>query len=152
MGNWTQSNTNTTDNYAETFRYDANGNILQLNRNGNSQHPGGLAMDRLNYTYRDGTNQLWSVQDGIAAGAYAGDIDNQGGSNYSYDRIGILQRRTFGFNWRCIRKYQSGKLDGLRQNRQYPKEAGISGLCVQCRRRAGGEAVFAVCNESVSWL
>ena len=39
MGNWTQSNTNTTDNYAETFRYDANGNILQLNRNGNSQHP-----------------------------------------------------------------------------------------------------------------
>ena len=146
MGNWTQSNTNTTDNYAETFRYDANGNILQLNRNGNSQHPGGQAMDRLNYTYRDGTNQLWSVQDGIAAGAYAGDIDNQGGSNYSYDRIGILQRRTFGFNWRCIRKYQSGKLDGLRQNRQYPKEAGISGLCVQCRRRAGGEAIFAVCN------
>jgi|GEM_PF-857185 len=36
-------------------------------------------MDRLNYTYRDGTNQLWSVQDGIASGAYAGDIDNQGG-------------------------------------------------------------------------
>ncbi|MCX6263177.1 MAG: hypothetical protein NTZ47_01365, partial [Bacteroidetes bacterium] len=90
MGNWTQSNTNTTDNYAETFRYDANGNILQLNRNGNSQHPGGLAMDRLNYTYRDGTNQLWSVQDGIASGAYAGDIDNQGGSNYSFDRIGNL--------------------------------------------------------------
>jgi hypothetical protein len=52
-GNWSQSNTGTTDNYAETFRYDANGNILQLNRNGNSQHPGGLAMDRLNYTYRD---------------------------------------------------------------------------------------------------
>ena len=26
---------------------------LQLNRNGNSQHPGGQAMDRLNYTYRD---------------------------------------------------------------------------------------------------
>ena len=54
MGNWTQSNTNTTDNYAETFRYDANGNILQLNRNGNSQHPGGQAMDRLNFSYRDG--------------------------------------------------------------------------------------------------
>ena len=47
-------------------------------------------MDRLSYTYRDGTNQLWSVQDGIASGAYAGDIDNQGGSNYSYDRIGNL--------------------------------------------------------------
>ena len=47
-------------------------------------------MDRLNYTYRDGTNQLWSVQDGIAAGAYTGDIDNQGGSNYSYDRIANL--------------------------------------------------------------
>jgi RHS repeat-associated protein len=47
-------------------------------------------MDRLTYTYRSGTNQLWSVQDGIAAGAYAGDIDNQGGSNYSYDRIGNL--------------------------------------------------------------
>jgi hypothetical protein len=89
-GNWSQSNTGTTDNYAETFRYDANGNILQLNRNGNSQHPGGLAMDRLTYTYRSGTNQLWSVQDGIAAGAYAGDIDTQGGSNYSYDRIGNL--------------------------------------------------------------
>ncbi len=52
-GNWSQSNTGTTDNYAETFRYDANGNILQLNRNGNSQRPGALAMDRLNYTYRD---------------------------------------------------------------------------------------------------
>jgi hypothetical protein len=43
-------------------------------------------MDRLNYTYRDGTHQLWSVQDGIAAGAYAGDIDNQGGVIF----IGIL--------------------------------------------------------------
>lgn len=35
-------------------------------------------MHRLNYTYREGTHQLWSVQDGIAAGAYAEDIDNQG--------------------------------------------------------------------------
>ncbi len=43
-----------TDNYAETFRYDANGNILQLNRNGHSHHPGDQAMDRLNYTFRDG--------------------------------------------------------------------------------------------------
>jgi len=58
--------------------------ILQLNRNGNSQHPGGLAMDRLNYTYRDGTHQLWSVQDGIAAGAYAGDINNQVGSIFHW--------------------------------------------------------------------
>jgi hypothetical protein len=52
--------------------------ILQLNRNGNSQHPGALAMDRLNFTYRDGTHQFWSVQDGITAGSYAGDIDNKG--------------------------------------------------------------------------
>jgi hypothetical protein len=91
-----------TDNYAETFRYDANGNILQLNRNGHSQQAGGVAMDRLTYTYRSGTNQLWSVQDAVASNAYTGDIDNQGGSNYSYDRIGILQRRTFGFDRRCI--------------------------------------------------
>jgi hypothetical protein len=47
-----------TDNYAETFRYDANGNILQLNRNGHSQQAGGVAMDRLTYTYRSGTNQF----------------------------------------------------------------------------------------------
>ena len=47
-----------TDNYAETFRYDANGNILQLNRNGHSQQAGGVAMDRLIYTYRSGTNQF----------------------------------------------------------------------------------------------
>ncbi|MCA6491719.1 MAG: RHS repeat-associated core domain-containing protein [Chitinophagaceae bacterium] len=79
-----------TDNYAETFRYDANGNILQLNRNGHSQQAGGVAMDRLTYTYRSGTNQLWSVQDAVASNAYTGDIDNQGGSNYSYDRIGNL--------------------------------------------------------------
>jgi len=89
-GNWTQTNAGVTDNYAETFRYDANGNILQLNRNGHSQQAGGVAMDRLTYTYRSGTNQLWSVQDAVASNAYTGDIDNQGGSNYSYDRIGNL--------------------------------------------------------------
>ncbi|MCA6515316.1 MAG: hypothetical protein IM577_06925, partial [Chitinophagaceae bacterium] len=89
-GSWTQTNAGVTDNYAETFRYDANGNILQLNRNGHSQQAGGVAMDRLTYTYRSGTNQLWSVQDAVASNAYTGDIDNQGGSNYSYDRIGNL--------------------------------------------------------------
>jgi hypothetical protein len=47
-------------------------------------------MDRLNYTYRDGTNQFWSVQDGIIAGAYAGDIDNKG-SGENNDKL-IFQK------------------------------------------------------------
>ncbi len=75
--------------------YDANGNIVTLNRNKGSQN-GANAMDELAYTYKttpqDGPNQLVQVADGIASNADAEDIDSQGTNNYVYNAIGQLIR------------------------------------------------------------
>ncbi|GAL85765.1 RHS repeat-associated core domain-containing protein [Sporocytophaga myxococcoides] len=87
--------------YQETFKYDANGNILKLTRNGKlvtSGTPTPLAMDDLTYKYETiangytrNTNRLRSVSDGVGNGNYADDIDNQANNNYDYDEIGNLK-------------------------------------------------------------
>jgi RHS repeat-associated protein len=75
--------------------YDANGNILTLNRNKGSQS-GNNSMDNLAYTYKtnsqDGPNQLLQVADGVAGNVDSEDIDGQGVNNYVYNTIGQLIR------------------------------------------------------------
>ncbi|OFY82815.1 MAG: hypothetical protein A3F72_01650 [Bacteroidetes bacterium RIFCSPLOWO2_12_FULL_35_15] len=109
------------DLYNSSMVYDANGNILNMNVNGNIPGAGNVEMDNLNYQYdwidnADHTkgkrsNKLYHVNDNASAIAYTIDIDdqNQGGNpftpaqpnnlgiinianNYGYDEIGNLIR------------------------------------------------------------
>lgn len=95
---------NSLDDYKETFSYDANGNIINLLRNGRN---GNLNMDNFTYRYykQDGsiynpnlmappsftniTNKLAYVVDEVIS-TYSVDIDNQSSGNYTYDEIGNL--------------------------------------------------------------
>jgi hypothetical protein len=77
------------EQYSERLSYDANGNILTLNRNGNLASPG-IRMDKLSYNYYSGNNRLNFVTDSVPNGTYADDIDNQTLNNYTYDEIGNL--------------------------------------------------------------
>jgi RHS repeat-associated protein len=85
--------------YKESFKYDGNGNLLKLMRNGSN---GQLAMDNLRSQYASAggkvvNNRLLHVNDSITS-AYTTDIDNQGAFNeqdksswnYQYDAIGNL--------------------------------------------------------------
>lgn len=79
---------NATTDYNTDYTYDANGNILTLNRNAYaSKH---LAMDSMRYTYTPLTNQLTHVDDPVASANYTEDIDDQDVGNYTYDAIGQL--------------------------------------------------------------
>ncbi len=77
--------------YATSYSYDANGNLLTLNRNAYGAQ---LQMDKLTYQYYSGTNKLKRVEDDFATPALADDIENQTGdsegNNYIYDGIGNL--------------------------------------------------------------
>ncbi|MEL6140712.1 MAG: hypothetical protein AAFU67_03755, partial [Bacteroidota bacterium] len=79
---------NATADYNTAYTYDANGNILTLNRNAYAAKH--LAMDSMRYTYRPLTNQLTHVDDPVNAENYGVDIDDQDPDNYTYDRIGQL--------------------------------------------------------------
>lgn len=94
--------------YQENFTYDANGNILTLDRNG---APGNLSMDLLSYKYDyfynhpdSGmrSNRLYHVDDAVSS-SYTDDIDDQGTftphslatnvnlmNNYRFDETGNL--------------------------------------------------------------
>ncbi|MBI2269788.1 MAG: RHS repeat-associated core domain-containing protein [Bacteroidetes bacterium] len=72
--------------YAETYSYDANGNINTLTRTGN----GAVAMDNLTYNYVAGTNKLNYVADPVSSVNFDTDIDGQSANNYDYDQIGNL--------------------------------------------------------------
>lgn len=88
---WTVQSNSFINDYAETISYDANGNILSLQRNGHTQNGSPLAMDNLGYNYTAGTNKLRQVTDAVPNGNYTEDIDNQtDADNYVYDAIGNL--------------------------------------------------------------
>ncbi|PCJ64359.1 MAG: hypothetical protein COA58_13475 [Bacteroidetes bacterium] len=72
--------------YQSSYTYDANGNILTLNRNAGA----GTSMDELTYNYIQNTNQLEFVNDNIGYALFSNDIDNQQPNNYRYDNIGNL--------------------------------------------------------------
>lgn len=88
----TWSNSSIVQDYKEEVAYDANGNILTYLRNGTTAGGRPLAMDNLTYNYIAGTNKLAHVDDGVAAGNYTEDIDDQNTGNYQYDAIGNLTK------------------------------------------------------------
>jgi len=81
------------DYKASNLEYDANGNILGLDRN-KSSSSGSNNMDRLSYQYESGTNQLKQVIDASPNTDPDGDIKSQGVNNYTYDGIGRLIANT----------------------------------------------------------
>ncbi len=77
--------------FATSFRYDPNGNLLQLDRNDID----GEGMDRLKYHYPNtDNNRLGHVDDAatIPQDKHNKDLEDQKEGNYSYDAIGNLIR------------------------------------------------------------
>ncbi|HVU56937.1 MAG TPA: RHS repeat-associated core domain-containing protein [Puia sp.] len=74
--------------YQEDIGYDPNGNILRYKRNGTTA--GGLDMDKLQYNYTAGTNQLDHIHDTVTTSSSYDDIKSQSSGNYKYDSIGQL--------------------------------------------------------------
>jgi RHS repeat-associated protein len=109
-GTFKPINTMALTDFAERYTYDPNGNIMSLNRNGDTANQ---SMDQLTYKYiyaKTGgagngeyvpgsaptsgvdhlTNQLSSITDAVTGNSYAGDIKKQPSFNYRYDAIGEL--------------------------------------------------------------
>jgi RHS repeat-associated protein len=76
------------DNYQNSFTYDANGNILtQFRKTAKSSNK---VQDQLTYHYQSNTNRLTYVSDAVNSTHYSNDIDDQSAGNYVYDEIGNL--------------------------------------------------------------
>jgi hypothetical protein len=133
---WPYTSTNGSSQYYERFNYDANGNILNLNRNGDLT-ASNMKMDGLTYHYEtearsvlvNGTtvtwtalirNQLYHVNDVVADGIYSDDVDDQGtfssssistSNNYTFDEIGNLvqdqQEEIAEIKWNVYGKVES---------------------------------------------
>jgi len=111
---WNPAASNYDNAYTTQLIYDANGNIVNLYRNGSTTNihsgSGGVGMDFLTYNYSQHagsnsnrkTNRLIGVVDGVTNSAYTDDIESQGVAvsndptkstwNYDYDEIGNLIR------------------------------------------------------------
>lgn len=81
------------NDYRERVSYDANGNILTYQRNGDAAR---ISMDNMSYYYKANTNQLHKVTD-VASDAASVDYSKyndikqgQTDNNYQYDQIGNL--------------------------------------------------------------
>ncbi|MDP1725787.1 MAG: hypothetical protein Q8M15_03315 [Bacteroidota bacterium] len=95
--------------YACTYSYDANGNLVTLSRNGTTQS-GQQQMDDLDYYYYPGSNRLSYVNDLVASGNYPNDIDAQSNLNYTYDKIGNLKsdnKEGLTINWNVYGKIKT---------------------------------------------
>ena len=73
-------------NYHSSYVYDANGNIENLTRTGDSA----VKYDDLSYHYTTGQNQLEWVNDEADDNVLNVDIDKQAAGNYVYDALGNL--------------------------------------------------------------
>ncbi|MBU3662555.1 MAG: hypothetical protein FGM41_05080, partial [Bacteroidetes bacterium] len=101
--------------YESNFTYDANGNILSLNR----KDEAGTLYDDFTYTYSNlstgnikNTNRLTQVSDAVSTSAYVGDIENgQISNNYQYDANGNLiadaQEEIQSIEWNLYGKIKS---------------------------------------------
>ncbi|PCH91533.1 MAG: hypothetical protein COB85_08955, partial [Bacteroidetes bacterium] len=100
-----QNNNMLTQDYATSYTYDLNGNILGLTRNGLQDSV--LEMDSLSYSYITSTNQLAYVDDAVAASNYRNDLDDQDSGNYEYDLSGNLiadRKEAIAMNWNHLGK------------------------------------------------
>jgi len=100
------------------YTYDANGNILNLHRNGK---PGQEFMDDLGYKYDRVnplddqsdliSNKLLSVTDAVVNSGYDDDITTQNPNNYQYDLVGNLiydrSEEIAQINWNVSNKIES---------------------------------------------
>ncbi|PCJ89992.1 MAG: hypothetical protein COA57_00120 [Flavobacteriales bacterium] len=88
---------NTTTDFHTDYTYDANGNILALNRNAhNSSILSDNAMDALSYSYSGTNNRLQSVTDNLSGVQLDGKLnDIMGTHTYTYDAIGNLTGETY---------------------------------------------------------
>ncbi len=105
---WDNALSNTNDDYGETISYDPNGNISTYERKGTSAIH--TQMDKLEYFYASGTNQVDRLQDDIDHLYYDNDIDNQGSGNYQYDQVGNLvvdQQADISVDWTVYGKIRS---------------------------------------------
>ncbi|MBK6823025.1 MAG: hypothetical protein IPG87_08565 [Saprospiraceae bacterium] len=80
------------DDYQTRYSYDANGNILNLDRNGTTAGGNQLKMDRFTDNFKQQNNRLTHVDDVVNVSNYSTDIDDQQANNYKYDRLGNLIR------------------------------------------------------------
>ncbi len=95
LANNTFINATNNGDYRSTYKYDGNGNISYLKRNGYLSTETDALMDEFTYIYDLSSgyktdNKLYQVQDAISATNYESDIDNQGANNYQYDDLGRL--------------------------------------------------------------
>ena len=95
--NGTGFTTTANEDYKTSYSYDANGNILTLDRN---SHGAGNSMDQLSYNYATtaagyatNTNRLTSVNDALTTASITEDIESgQLANNYTYDKTGNLTK------------------------------------------------------------
>lgn len=79
--------------YSVSLKFDPNGNITDLTRNGHTGALDGQAMDDFDYNYITGTNQLEYVVDNVGATPnYGTDLESQSANNYTYDASGRLTK------------------------------------------------------------
>ncbi|MBO9702031.1 MAG: choice-of-anchor L domain-containing protein, partial [Sporocytophaga sp.] len=147
--------------YQETFKYDPNGNILKLKRNGKLVTTGTtspLAMDDLTYKYETiangytrNTNRLRSVGDIVSNTNYADDIDNQIDNNYDYDEIGNLkfddQEKIANIEWTV-----SGKISKVTRSSSSTKPDMEFKYDAQGNRVAKIEKPAATKGDASTWI
>ena len=91
VGRSALANNNMYQPWQSTYRYDANGNIERLYRNGPEIKNGNWKMDSLVYHYDPHSNRLGHVDDNPAmTDHYSVDIDDQDTLNYTYDAAGRM--------------------------------------------------------------
>lgn len=104
----TWTNIREIEDYHTNYRFDEDGNLLELLRNGTEKNSNVLKMDAFEYHYTAGTNRLDYVDDGVIAANYDMDIDDQNAGNYKYDPNGNLIKdasEDLSINW-----YFNGKV------------------------------------------
>jgi len=116
-GNYWSSGGLSGNPFYEDFGYDANGNIIHLNRNGGSSIPGNIVMDNLDYRYdvrnfaisinhnssthnfnwsQLESNKLYHVNDGVTPTNYNSDVDDQG--TFTATPATINQANNYGYD------------------------------------------------------
>jgi RHS repeat-associated protein len=94
--NTTAGNFGSTDNFHEDFKYDGNGNITKVTRNGFSTavpNNSNAQMDKLVYDYYPNTNKLKRINETTTSplNSKLQDLTQQVDENYVYDEAGYLK-------------------------------------------------------------